>query len=347
VSSSPVPQVCILFTYRLSTLVNTVTGNIAYAIAFAVARGELFGPQNRIALHLLDIPPMAEALKGVTMELDDCAFPLLAEVVATTDVKTAFTGIDVALLVGAFPRQKGMERKDLLKKNCAIFEEQGKALDQYASRDVKVVVVGNPANTNAAIAMANAPSIPKKNFSALTRLDHNRAQSQVAKRLGVPVQNVHNVVIWGNHSSTQYPDVNLAYVDHFPAQNIRTPIRPALNDDKWVQGEFISTVQLRGAEIIKARKLSSAASAANAVLNHVQDWLQGTPSGKIVSMAVASDGSYDIPQDVMYSFPVTCAGGDWKIVKGLKIDEFSRKKMEATLQELVEEKAEAFSFLKK
>jgi len=328
-------------------LVTGAAGNIAYAIAFAVARGELFGPQVRVALHLLDIAPMADALKGVTMELDDCAFPLLAEVVATTDVKTAFTNVDVALLVGAFPRQKGMERKDLLKKNCAIFEEQGKALDQYASRDVKVVVVGNPANTNAAIAMANAPSIPKKNFSALTRLDHNRAQSQVAKRLGVPVQNVQNVVIWGNHSSTQYPDVNLAYVEDFPAKGIKTPVRPALNDEKWVQGEFISTVQQRGAAVIQARKLSSAASAANAVLNHMQDWLQGTPSGKIVSMAVASDGSYGIPADVMYSFPVTCASGDWKIVQGLKLDEFSRKKLDATLQELQEEKTEAFSFLKK
>ncbi|PRP88757.1 malate dehydrogenase [Planoprotostelium fungivorum] len=328
-------------------LITGAAGNIAYAIAFAVARGELFGPQNKIALHLLDIAPMADALKGVQMELEDCAFPLLSEIVATTDVKKGFSNVDVALLIGAFPRQKGMERKDLLKKNCAIFQEQGKALDQYASRDVKVVVVGNPANTNAAIAMANAPSIPKKNFSALTRLDLNRAKSQIAIRLGAPVQNVHNVIIWGNHSSTQYPDVNSSYVHDYPSRGLSTPTRPAINDEKWLQNEFITTVQLRGAEIIKARKLSSAASAANAVLNHVQDWLQGTASGEIASMAVASDGSYGIPKDVLYSFPVTCSRGEWQVVQGLKIDAFSRVKMDATLKELQEEKEEAFGFLTK
>eukprot|EP01117_Protostelium_nocturnum_P000011 TRINITY_DN1001_c0_g1_i1.p1 TRINITY_DN1001_c0_g1~~TRINITY_DN1001_c0_g1_i1.p1 ORF type:complete len:382 (+),score=161.83 TRINITY_DN1001_c0_g1_i1:80-1225(+) len=329
----------------IRVLVTGAAGNIAYAIAFAIARGSLFGPTTKIALHLLDIPPMSDALKGVQMELEDCAFPLLSEIVATTDVKTAFTKVDVAFLVGAFPRAKGMERKDLLKKNCTIFEEQGKALDQYSSRDVKVIVVGNPANTNCAIAMANAPSIPKRNFSAMTRLDHNRALSQLSNRLKVPVDQIHNVAIWGNHSSTQYPDVSSASAVLSNGHSL--PLRSAVNDDNWLHGDFITVVQQRGAEIIKARKLSSAASAANAAINHVSDWLQGTPKGEFVSMAVASDGSYGIPKDVIYSFPVTCSGGNWKVVQGLSVSAFSRGKMDATLKELEEEKAEAFSFLKK
>jgi malate dehydrogenase len=312
-----------------------------------IANGQMFGPHQKVFLNLLDIPPMAEALKGVEMEIQDGAFPLVQEVLVSTDVKLAFTNVDVAILVGAFPRQKGMERKDLLKKNCAIFQEQGKALDQYASRNVKVLVVGNPANTNCAIAMANAPSLPKENFSALTRLDHNRAKAQIAIKLGTDVTNVHNVVIWGNHSSTQYPDVNLGYVNHYPSHNLQTPVRTAVSDDSWIQNTFISTVQLRGAEIIKARKLSSAASAAQAIVGHVRDWLLGTRDGEIVSMAVASDGSYDIPRDIIYSFPVTCSQGQWKIVQGLRIDEFSRKKMQITLEELQDEKTEAFSFLQK
>jgi len=307
-----------------------------------IARGDMLGADQPVILHLLDIPMALEGLKGVVMELEDGAFPLLAGVVATTDVKEAFTGVKYALLPGAFPRKDGMERKDLLKANAKIFKEQGKALNDYADRDVKVLVIGNPANTNALIAQACAPSLPKQNFSALTRLDHNRAKSAVAKRLNVNVGDVKNVVIWGNHSSTQYPDVNHGIV-HLHGKD--HPVREAVKDDAWLNGEFIAAVQQPGAAVIKARKLSSAASAATAIVHHMRDWIFGTTQGEFVSMAVISDGSYGVAEGLMYSFPVTCSGGHWKIVQGLKIDEFSRQKMDATAAELTDEKQAAWEFI--
>eukprot|EP01114_Cavostelium_apophysatum_P024245 TRINITY_DN9430_c0_g1_i1.p1 TRINITY_DN9430_c0_g1~~TRINITY_DN9430_c0_g1_i1.p1 ORF type:complete len:412 (+),score=89.56 TRINITY_DN9430_c0_g1_i1:490-1725(+) len=329
----------------IRVVVTGAAGNIAYSLIFMIASGRMFGPSKPVILHLLDIPPMAQALNGVEMEIRDCAFPLVKGVVATTDVKTGFMHVDVAILVGAFPRQKGMERKDLLKKNAAIFKEHGRAINDFASRDVKVVVVGNPANTNCLIALTCAPDIPKENFSALTRLDHNRAISQVADKLGVAVDDVKNVIIWGNHSATQYPDVSFASVRNFGPSGVSTSLRSAINDESWVNQEFISSVQQRGAKIIEARKLSSAASAAHAVVCHVRDWVLGTREGEIVSMAVYSDGSYGTPQGVIYSFPVTCSQGKWTIVQGLPISEFSKKKMQATAEELLEEKKDAFSFL--
>jgi malate dehydrogenase len=307
-----------------------------------VARGDMFGTDQPVILHLLDIPPVIEVLNGVVMELEDCAYPLLAGVVATTNVREAFENVKYALLVGAMPRKEGMERKDLLKANAAIFKEQGKALNDYASRDVKVVVVGNPANTNALIAQTCAPNLPKENFSALTRLDHNRAKAQVAKRVKVAVENVHNVVIWGNHSSTQYPDVSAGTV---VVNGSKVAVRDAIKDDTWLQTEFIATVQQRGGAVIKARKLSSAASAANAIVGHMRDWVLGTSGDEFVSMAVPSDGSYGVPEGIIYSFPVTCSGGKWKIVKDLPVSEFSRKKMDETAAELLDEKKQAFEFL--
>jgi len=321
-------------------LITGAAGQIGYALAFLVARGAMFGDDQPIILHLLDLPFCLESLNGVVMELTDCAFPLLRDVVSTTEVQTAFTNIDYALLVGAFPRKEGMERKDLLKANANIFKEQGAALDKWASKNVKVVVVGNPANTNALLAMTHAPSLPRKNFSALTRLDHNRARAQVANRAAVPVTEVHNVFIWGNHSSTQYPDVNHGYIG-----DAKTPIRENLKEhDAWLNNEFISTVQQRGAAIIKARKLSSAASAAKAIVDHMHDWILGTPEGQWVSMAVASDGnSYGVPEDLIFSFPVTCKDGEWTIVNGLEVNEFSRGKLNLTVDELVKEKHDALS----
>jgi len=320
-------------------------GQIAYSLIFMIARGNMFGPNTQIVLHLLDIEPMATALKGIEMELLDCAFPLVKDIIITTDVKTAFLNVDVALLVGAFPRQKGMERKDLLKKNAAIFKEHGKALNDYASRHVKIVVVGNPANTNCLIAMNCAPDLPRENFSALTRLDHNRALAQVSQKLRVPVKDVHNVIIWGNHSSTQYPDVNFGYVDNYPSPNVKSSIRGLINDEAWIQKDFVSSVQLRGAKVIEARKSSSAASAAFAVVCHMRDWLFGTPENDVVSMAIVSDGSYGVPKDLIYSFPVTCAQGQWTIVQGFPVSDLSKKMMETTSTELMEERADAFSFL--
>jgi len=264
-------------------------------------------------------------------------------VVATTLVEEAFKDIDYAILVGAFPRRQGMERKDLLEKNCAIFKEQGAALDRFAKPTVKVLVVGNPANTNALIAMSCAPSLPRSSFSALTRLDHNRAKAQIALRLKVPVQTVHNVVIWGNHSSTQYPDVNYGYVNE---EGKHKSVYDAIGDEKWLQSDFISTVQKRGAAIIEARKLSSAASAAKAIVDHMHDWVFGTPKDEVVSMAVVSDKNpYEVKEGLIYSFPVTCSGGEYHIVSGLKVDEFSRSKLTATEQELVEERETAFEIL--
>jgi len=284
----------------------------------------------------LDIPFCQEALGGVVLEITDCAFPLVRQVVATTSVEEAFKDIEYALLVGAFPRKEGMERKDLLLKNAAIFKEQGAALDKFAKKSVKVVVVGNPANTNAYLAMSNAPSIPRENFSALTRLDHNRAKAQIAERLKIPVTKVHNVFIWGNHSSTQYPDVSHGFVC---TESGKQSIKDAIKDDAYLQGEFITTVQQRGAAIIKARKLSSAASAAKAIVDHMRDWIFGTAEGEVISMAVASEGSYNVPKDLIYSFPVTCKDGKYHIVQGLSVDDFSRKKLDLTANELSEEKS--------
>jgi malate dehydrogenase len=314
--------------------VTGAAGQICYSLLNDICLGHMFGQDQPVILHLLEIEPAMEALKGVIMELEDGAYPLLAGIVATSDVAVAFKDIDYAILVGAFPRKAGMERKDLLTKNAGIFKEQGKALNTYAKKTVKVVVVGNPANTNALIASHYAPDIPKENFTALTRLDHNRAMSQIASRLKIPVQNVHDVIIWGNHSATQYPDVNHGFVE---MNDKKISIREAINDDEYLNGPFITTVQQRGAAIIAARKLSSAMSAAKAVCDHMLDWVNGS-GDRIVSMAVPSDGSYGIKEGVIYSFPVKTKDGKYEIVQGLKIDEFSRKKMDITYNELLEEK---------
>eukprot|EP01083_Nonionella_stella_P096226 270428_1 len=323
-------------------LVTGAAGNIAYSILFGIGRGKLLGPTQPIELFLLDIPPMANKMKGVVMELQDCAFPLITKLVATTDYKTAFTDIDVALLIGARPRGKGMVRADLLKANASIFEGQGKAIEQYASRDVKVVVVGNPANTNCLITMKNAPSIPPNNFTAMTRLDQNRATSQIAEKVGCAVSSIQNVIIWGNHSKTQYPDVSHGYVRCSKSGQVVTSLRSAINDDFWVDNTFIKTVQQRGKAIIDARGLSSAASAGNACLDHVRDWICGT-DGRIVSMAVCSDNNpYGIESGIVYSFPVTCSNGNWNIVK-LPVSAKSNQRMKATEEELLGERKMALS----
>eukprot|EP01132_Coremiostelium_polycephalum_P005422 gene5422-6762_t len=327
----------------IRVLVTGAAGQIAYSLVFMIASGQMFGPHQPIVLHLLDIPKMAEALNGVVMELTDGAFPLLRHVVPTTDVQTAFTGVQVALMVGAFPRGPGMQRKDLLKSNVSIFKDQGEALNKYAARDVKVLVVGNPANTNALTALTKAADLPAANFSALTRLDQNRALAAVADKVGVRVQDVKNVIIWGNHSQTQVPDTNNAYIQY--SNNLIVPVNTAVNDDKWIKETFIPLVQNRGAEVIKARKLSSAASAATAIVGHMRDWLLGTRPGEYVSMAVPSDGSYNTPKGLVFSFPVTCAGGKWSIVQNLKITDFIQQKIDITTKELQEERDTALSFL--
>jgi len=326
-------------------LITGAAGQIAYSLVFMVARGDMLGPNQPVILHLLDIPAAQEGLNGVVMELEDCALPLLSGIVATTDVKTAFSDVDFALMVGAMPRREGMERADLLKANAAIFKVQGKALNDYASRNVKVVVVGNPANTNALLAQISAPSLPKENFSALTRLDHNRAKAQIANRLKVGVSQVKNVAIWGNHSSTQYPDITSGVVVDFPKQGERSSVADAIKDQAWLQGDFIKTVQQRGAAVIKLRKLSSAASAAKAIVDHMRDWVLGTPEGEYVSMGVYSEGSYGIQAGLIYSFPVSCKDGKYTIIQGLPVDDFSRKLMKATEEELVQEKDTAVQFL--
>jgi len=312
-------------------------------LVFAIARGEMLGPDQPIILHMLDIPQMAEALSGVVMELEDCALPLLKGVIATTELREAFEHVDYALMVGAMPRKEGMERKDLLKANCGIFKVQGRALNDFASRNVKVLVVGNPANTNALICALSAPDLPNENFTCLTRLDHNRAKIQISRRVNIEVNKVHNVVIWGNHSKTQYPDVNHAYIE---VGHERRPVRAAVGNDEWLNAEFISTVQNRGAAVIAARKLSSAASAAKAIIDHMREWAMGTPEGEFVSMGVYSDGNpYGVRAGLIYSFPVICRDGKYKIVPGLDINDFSRHKMELTQAELLEEKEEASAFL--
>jgi malate dehydrogenase len=311
--------------------VTGAAGQIGYSLLFRIASGEMLGPDQPVILQLLEITPALNALKGVVMELDDCAFPLLAGVVQSDDANVAFRDADVALLVGARPRSKGMERKDLLEANGAIFTVQGRALNDSASRDVKVLVVGNPANTNAYIAMNSAKDLPRENFTAMLRLDHNRALSQLAARTGKPVDSISKLIVWGNHSPTMYPDYRFASIAGQAAATI-------VNDEAWYRDTFIPTVGKRGAAIIEARGLSSAASAANAAIDHVRDWLLGT-GGEWTTMGVASDGSYGIPEGIIYGFPVTCSGGKYEIVKGLDIDSFSREKMDATLQELEEERS--------
>ncbi|EFJ07542.1 hypothetical protein SELMODRAFT_269798 [Selaginella moellendorffii] len=323
-------------------LVTGAAGQIGYALVPMIARGVMLGPDQPVILHMLDIPPAAESLNGVKMELIDSAFPLLKGVVATTDVEEACKDVNIAVMVGGFPRKEGMERKDVMSKNVSIYKSQASALEKCAAKDVKVLVVANPANTNALILKEFAPSIPDKNITCLTRLDHNRALGQISERTGFQVSDVKNVIIWGNHSSTQYPDVNHAVVITPKGEK---PVREVVNDDEWLNGPFITTVQQRGAAIIKARKLSSALSAASSACDHIRDWVLGTPKGTWVSMGVLSDGSYKVPKGVIYSFPVTCANGEWSIVQGLLIDGFSRTKLDATADELIEEKEMAYSCL--
>ena len=319
--------------------VTGAAGQIGYSLLFRIAAGEMLGPDQPVILQLLELPidKAQAALKGVMMEIEDCAFPLVAGMVGTSDASAAFRDADVALLVGARPRGPGMERKDLLLENAKIFTVQGKALDAVASRGVRVLVVGNPANTNAYIGMKSAPSLPKKNFPAMLRLDHNRALSQLAARTGMPVNSIEKLVVWGNHSPTMYADYRFATIDG-------QPVKAMINDEEWNRSVFLPTVGKRGAAIIEARGLSSAASAANAAIDHIRDWVLGT-NGKWATMGIPSDGSYGIPNQVMYGFPVTCAGGEYSIVQGLDIDAFSREKMNLTLKELEEERAGVSSLL--
>jgi malate dehydrogenase len=306
-------------------------GQIGYQLSFRIASGQLLGPDQPVILQLLEIAPALEALKGVAMELDDCAFPTLAGVVATDQADVAFKDIDYALLVGAKPRGPGMERADLLKGNAQIFSAQGKAMNDNANKDVKVLVVGNPANTNALIAQQNAPDLNPANFTAMTRLDHNRAIAQLAANTGKDSTDVKGVIIWGNHSATQYPDISKCTIAGQAAADAA--------DSAWLDSEFIPVVQQRGAAIIKARGLSSAASAASAAIDHIHDWALGTPDGEWTSMAVPSDGSYGIEPGIIYSYPVTCKDGKYEIVQGLEISDFSRGLMDATEVELREERA--------
>jgi malate dehydrogenase len=310
--------------------VTGAAGNIGYSILFRIASGEMLGRDQPVILQLLEITPALEALKGVVMELEDCAFPLVHSIIATDDANVAFRETEYALLVGSRPRTQGMERKDLLEANAAIFSVQGKAINENAKRRVKVLVVGNPANTNCLIAQRNAPDIPVKNFTAMMRLDHNRAMAQLAAKVDAHVTQVKGVVIWGNHSATQFPDLHGAKVGSKSALK--------LVDQGWYVNEFIPTVQQRGAAIIKARGQSSAASAANAAIDHMRDWVLGTRRGAIVSMGVYSDGSYGIEKGLIYSFPCICEDGKWKIVKGLDVNDFSRERMQHTEQELIEER---------
>ena len=315
----------------LKVAVTGAAGQIGYSLLFRLASGSLLGPDRPIELRLLEIEPALKALEGVVMELDDCAFPLLAGVETGADPTRVFDGVHLALLVGARPRGPGMERSDLLEANGAIFTAQGKALNQVAAEDIRVGVTGNPANTNALIAMTNAPDIPRERFSALTRLDHNRAVSQLAHKTGAAVTDIKKMTIWGNHSATQYPDVFHAEVGGKNAAEV-------VNDQAWIEHDFIPTVAKRGAAIIDARGASSAASAASATTDAARDWLLGSPDGDWVSMAVISDGSYGVPEGLISSFPVTTRDGDWKIVQGLEIDEFSRGRIDKSTAELADER---------
>jgi malate dehydrogenase len=314
----------------VNVAITGAAGQIGYALAFRVASGQMFGADQPVNLHLLEIPQALPGLQGVVMELDDCAFPTLNKVIATDDAKVAFKDCNAAMLVGARPRGPGMERKDLLLANAQIFSAQGKALNAVADRNVKVLVVGNPANTNALIARANARDLNPRNFTAMTRLDHNRALAQLGHKTGTHISQIRKMIIWGNHSATQYPDVSHATVDGKPAKS--------LVDQKWLDETFIPVVQQRGAAVIKARGSSSAASAASAALDHVRTWAAGTSDGDWVSMGVPSDGSYGIPAGVIYSYPVTTKNGEYQIVQGLAIDEASRKRMTLTETELKEER---------
>ncbi|KOV80386.1 malate dehydrogenase [Nocardia sp. NRRL S-836] len=312
----------------VNVTVTGAAGQIGYALLFRIASGHLLGPDTPVNLRLLEITPALKAAEGTAMELDDCAFPLLKGITITDDAKTAFDGVNVALLVGARPRTKGMERGDLLEANGGIFKPQGEAINAGAADDVKVLVVGNPANTNALIAQQHAPDVPRERFTAMTRLDHNRALSQLAKKLGVAVTDIKNMTIWGNHSATQYPDLFHAEVGGKTAAE-------AVNDQAWLENDFIPTVAKRGAAIIEARGASSAASAANAAIDHVYDWVNGT---EWTSMAIPSDGSYGVPEGIISSFPVKCSGGSYEIIQGLEIDDFSRARIDASVAELVEER---------
>jgi malate dehydrogenase len=314
----------------LNVAITGAAGQIGYALAFRVASGALLGADQPVNLHLLEITPALPQLQGVVMELNDCAFPTLNKVVATDDARVAFKDCHAALLVGARPRGPGMERKDLLLANAQIFSVQGKALNDVASRDVRVLVVGNPANTNSLIAMKNAPALNPRCFTAMTRLDHNRALSQLAAKTGAHVNDIRKMIIWGNHSATQYPDISHALVGGKAAKS--------LVDQAWIEKDFIPVVQQRGAAIIKARGASSAASAASAAIDHVRDWFHGSPQGDWLSMGIPSDGSYGIPEGVIYSYPVVCRNGQYEIVQGLAIDDFSRQRMDATHKELLEER---------
>ena len=311
--------------------VTGAAGQIGYAILFRIASGQLLGSDTPVHLSLLEIPPAVKAAEGTAMELDDCAFPLLAGIDIHDDPNQAFDGVNVALLVGARPRSKGMERSDLLEANGGIFKPQGEALNAHAASDVRILTVGNPANTNCLIAKSNAPDIPAERFTAMTRLDHNRAIAQLAQKTGAAVTEITNMTIWGNHSATQYPDIFHAKVKGQDAAEV-------VSDQDWLENDFIPTVQKRGAAIIEARGASSAASAANAAIDHVHDWVLGTPAGDWVSMAIPSDGSYGVEEGVISSFPVTCANGSYEIVQGLEVSDFSRARIDATVNELKEER---------
>ena len=319
----------------MSTPVNvTVTGaagQIGYALLFRAASGQLLGPDVPVRLRLLEIAPALQAAEGTAMELDDCAFPLLQGIDITDDANVAFDGANVALLVGARPRTKGMERADLLEANGGIFKPQGQAINDHAADDVKVLVVGNPANTNCLIAMSHAPDVPSERFTSMMRLDHNRAKAQLAKKVGAHARDVHRMTVWGNHSTTQYPDISHALVGDRPATELET-------GRSWIEDEFIPTVAKRGAAIIEARGASSAKSAASAAIDHVHDWVGGTPEGDWVSMGIPSDGSYGIDQGIICGFPCTCSGGEWQIVQGLEIDDFSRERIDASVDELKSER---------
>ena len=317
--------------------VTGAAGNISYSILFRIAAGNMLGPDQPVILQCLEIPPAMGALAGVVMELNDCAFPLLHDIVATDDANVGFKDADFAMLVGAMPRKKGMLRKDLLEANSKIFSGQGKAINDNAKKDCRVLVVGNPANTNALITMANAPNIKHGNITAMTRLDHNRAISQLAGKTGAAATDIKKMTIWGNHSATQYPDISQTTVGG-KAANEQV-------DTGWYRDDFIPKVQQRGAAIIEARGASSAASAASAAIDHMRDWAMGTPDGDWVSMAVPSDGSYGVPEGLIYSFPVTCSGGEYSIVQDLPVDEFSRERMDATAKELSDEREDVKELL--
>jgi malate dehydrogenase len=316
----------------VKVVVTGAAGQIGYAVLFRIASGQLLGADAPVKLSLLEIPAAVKAAEGTAMELDDCAFPLLSDIEISDDPNRAFDGASVALLIGSRPRKAGMERGDLLEANGGIFKPQGQALNAHAASDIHVLVVGNPANTNALIAQRNAPDIPAERFSAMTRLDHNRALAQLAKKVGAPVKDITNVTIWGNHSATQYPDI-------FQAKVAGRPASAAFEDQAWLEKDFIPTVQKRGAAIIDARGASSAASAANAAIDQVHDWLLGTPEGDWVSMAVPSDGSYGVPEGIISSFPVTCSDGKYEIVQGVPLSDFSRAGVDRSVAELQDEKA--------